>query len=89
MRAYALRRVLGLLPVLLAAVVLTFVANQFVPGDPIMTLLERPSGDAALEARLRAEYGLDRPLMATVRRRTSPASRAATSACRSGSRARR
>jgi ABC-type dipeptide/oligopeptide/nickel transport system permease component len=50
------------LPVLLAAVVLTFVANQFVPGDPIMTLLSDRSGDAALEARLRAEYGLDRPL---------------------------
>jgi len=61
-RAYALRRVLGLLPVLLTAVVLTFVANQFVPGDPIMTLLSDKSGDAALEARLRAEYGLDRPL---------------------------
>ena len=62
MRAYALRRVLGLLPVLATAVVLTFVANQFVPGDPIMTLLSDKSGDAALEARLRAEYGLDRPL---------------------------
>jgi ABC-type dipeptide/oligopeptide/nickel transport system permease component len=62
MRAYALRRVLGLLPVLLTAVVLTFAANQFVPGDPIMTLLSDKSGDAALEARLRAEYGLDRPL---------------------------
>jgi ABC-type dipeptide/oligopeptide/nickel transport system permease component len=61
-RAYALRRALGLLPVLFAAVVLTFVANQFVPGDPIMTLLSDRSGDAALAARLRAEYGLDRPL---------------------------
>jgi ABC-type dipeptide/oligopeptide/nickel transport system permease component len=61
-RRYALRRLLGLVPVLLAAVVLTFVANQFVPGDPIMTLLSDRSGDAALEARLRAEYGLDRPL---------------------------
>jgi ABC-type dipeptide/oligopeptide/nickel transport system permease component len=61
-RGYALRRVLGLLPVLLTAVVLTFVANQFVPGDPILTLLSDKSGDAALEARLRAEYGLDRPL---------------------------
>jgi ABC-type dipeptide/oligopeptide/nickel transport system permease component len=54
--------VLGLLPVLVTAIVLTFVANQFVPGDPILTLLSDKSGDAALEARLRAEYGLDRPL---------------------------
>lgn len=62
MRSYALRRALGLLPVLVAAIVLTFVANQFVPGDPITTLLSDRSGDTALEARLRAEYGLDRPL---------------------------
>jgi ABC-type dipeptide/oligopeptide/nickel transport system permease component len=62
MRAYALRRLLGLLPVLATAIVLTFVANQFVPGDPILTLLSDKSGDTALEARLRAEYGLDRPL---------------------------
>jgi ABC-type dipeptide/oligopeptide/nickel transport system permease component len=61
-KRYALRRVLGLLPVLVTAIVLTFVANQFVPGDPILTLLSDKSGDAALEARLRAEYGLDRPL---------------------------
>jgi ABC-type dipeptide/oligopeptide/nickel transport system permease component len=60
--AYALRRLLGLIPVLGVALVITFVANQFVPGDPIMTLLSDRSGDAALEARLRAEYGLDRPL---------------------------
>ena len=62
MKRYALRRVLGLLPVLFTAVVLTFVANQFVPGDPIMTLLSDKSADTALQARLRAEYGLDRPL---------------------------
>ena len=62
MKGYALRRALGLLPVLLTAVVLTFVANQFVPGDPITTLLSDRSGDVKLEARLRAEYGLDRPL---------------------------
>jgi ABC-type dipeptide/oligopeptide/nickel transport system permease component len=54
--------VLGLAPVLVAAIVLTFAANQFVPGDPIMTLLSDRSGDAALAAKLRAEYGLDRPL---------------------------
>jgi ABC-type dipeptide/oligopeptide/nickel transport system permease component len=61
-KGYALRRALGLLPVLLTAVILTFVANQFVPGDPITTLLSDRSGDVKLEARLRAEYGLDRPL---------------------------
>ena len=51
---YAVRRVLGLVPVLFSAVVLTFIANQFVPGDPIMVLLSDQSGDPVLEARLRA-----------------------------------
>ena len=59
---YAVARIFGLIPVLLVAVVVTFVAVQFVPGDPIMMLLSDQSGDPVLEARLRAEYGLDRPL---------------------------
>ena len=62
MLSYAAHRVLGLIPVLATAVVLTFIANQFVPGDPIMILLSDQSGDLVLEARLRADYGLDRPL---------------------------
>ena len=62
MLTYAVKRVLGLFPVLLVAVTLTFIANQFVPGDPIMALLSDQAGDPVLEARLRAEYGLDRPL---------------------------
>ena len=59
---YASKRILGLIPVLLVAIILTFIANQFVPGDPIMILLSDQSGDPVLEARLRTEYGLDRPL---------------------------
>jgi len=62
MGAFVVRRVLGLIPVLFVAVVLTFIANQFVPGDPIMILLSDQAGDPVLEARLRADYGLDRPL---------------------------
>lgn len=62
MLSYVVKRLLGLIPVLLAAVILTFLANQAVPGDPITGLLSDQSGDAALEARLRAAYGLDRPL---------------------------
>ena len=63
MSAYVLWRVIGLLPVLLIAVVLTFVATQFVPGDPIAVLLGNHAGDPVLEARLRADYGLDQPLV--------------------------
>lgn len=62
MARYALGRLAALVPVLVVAVVTTFGALQLVPGDPIVILLGDQSGDPALEARLRAEYGLDRPL---------------------------
>jgi len=62
MIGYAARRVFGLVPVLFLAVLLTFIANQFVPGDPVATLLGNHAGDPVLEARLRADYGLDQPL---------------------------
>lgn len=63
MIGYAIRRILGLLGVWMIAVIITFIAVQFVPGDPIMALLSDRSGDLELEARLRADYGLDRPLI--------------------------
>jgi ABC-type dipeptide/oligopeptide/nickel transport system permease component len=62
MLGYAVRRLLGLVPVVAVAVVVTFGALQFVPGDPILIMLGDQSGDPALEGRLRHEYGLDRPL---------------------------
>jgi len=63
MGRYALTRLIGLLPVLFLAILLTFIATQFVPGDPISTLLGDHAGDPVLEARLRADYGLDQPLV--------------------------
>jgi len=60
---YAARRLMGLLGVWFLAIVITFIAVQFVPGDPIMALLSDRSGDLELEARLRADYGLDRSLL--------------------------
>ena len=62
MAGYLTRRMGGLLLVWFVAVLVSFIALQFVPGDPIMALLSDHSGDAAMEARLRADYGLDRPL---------------------------
>lgn len=62
MTAYVLRRLLGLLPVLIAAVLLTFTANQLVPGDPITIMLGDQGGNVMLEKKLRSEYGLDRPI---------------------------
>ena len=63
MATYILRRLAALLPVLAAAIILTFVANQFVPGDPVMMMLGDQSADPALAGRLRREYGLDRPVI--------------------------
>jgi ABC-type dipeptide/oligopeptide/nickel transport system permease component len=63
MIGYALRRFAGLVVVWLVAVAVTFVAVQFVPGDPILAMLSDRSGDVELEARLRSAYGLDRPLL--------------------------
>ena len=62
MTAFLSKRLAALLLVWFVAVIVTFVAVQFVPGDPIMVLLSDHSGDQVMEARLRAEYGLDRPL---------------------------
>ncbi len=63
MLGYTIKRILALIPVLFVALVLTFTAIQFVPGDPILTLLSDQSGNKVLEQRLRAEYGLDRPVL--------------------------
>jgi ABC-type dipeptide/oligopeptide/nickel transport system permease component len=62
MIAFILRRVLGLLPILGVAVVVAFAATEALPGDPVMVMLSDHSSDEALAARLRAEYGLDRPI---------------------------
>jgi ABC-type dipeptide/oligopeptide/nickel transport system permease component len=62
MLRYAAQRLIGLVPVLLAAIVLTFAANQLMPGDPIQIMLSDHAGDPVLADRLRAEYGLTLPV---------------------------
>ena len=59
---FALRRSLGFIPVLLGVLVITFLAARALPGDPVGVMLSDHSGDLALAARLRHEYGLDRPM---------------------------
>jgi len=59
MRTYILRRLLQLIPTLIAISLLVFIVMRIIPGDPIIGLL----GDAYDEenaAALRKEYGLDR-----------------------------
>jgi peptide/nickel transport system permease protein len=62
MLRFILKRLVGLAPVIVAAVVVTFAALRALPGDPVAVMLSDHSADAAMAARLRAEYGLDRSL---------------------------
>ncbi len=62
MRTYIFRRLLQLMPTLLAITFLVFMAMRILPGDPLIGLL----GDAYDEENaqlLRQEYGLDRPML--------------------------
>jgi ABC-type dipeptide/oligopeptide/nickel transport system permease component len=59
---FLLRRLAELAGVLAVALVLTFVAIRFVPGDPILVMLGDQSANLELANSLRAQYGLDRPL---------------------------
>jgi peptide/nickel transport system permease protein len=60
-RAYLVKRLLGLLPVLLGVSVLVFLAMKLIPGDVTQTLLG-PMATEATVAQLRSSLGLDQPI---------------------------
>ncbi len=62
MARYALRRLLGALPTVVAASFLAFVIINLVPGGPFSGLEEGRFVPPEVIARLKAQYGLDRPL---------------------------
>jgi ABC-type dipeptide/oligopeptide/nickel transport system permease component len=57
------RRLGELVFVLAAVLVLAFAASRLMPGDPIGAMLSDRAGDKVLEQRLRAQYGLDAPVL--------------------------
>lgn len=59
MITYLARRILWIIPVLFTVSVLTFILMHAVPGGPWDSEKALPAG---VEARLNAEYGLDKPL---------------------------
>jgi peptide/nickel transport system permease protein len=62
MRVYLLRRLLEIIPTILAITFVVFVMMQSIPGDPVVALLgDTYSEETAAKARI--EYGLDRPIM--------------------------
>lgn len=61
MRTYVLRRLLQLVPLLLAVVVLTFALLKAAPGDYVTTLSADPQVPTATLEAMRHRFGLDRP----------------------------
>ncbi|MCK4356939.1 ABC transporter permease, partial [Candidatus Bipolaricaulota bacterium] len=58
---YILKRVLMMLPVLLAVTIIVFSILHLVPGDPVHLALGEMASQQAYD-RMRAELGLDKPL---------------------------
>jgi peptide/nickel transport system permease protein len=61
MRAYLVRRLLQLAPVVLLILVINFAIINLAPGDPVL-ILAGDSGNETYYAEMRAKYGLDRTL---------------------------
>ncbi|HSW10522.1 MAG TPA: ABC transporter permease [Bacillota bacterium] len=66
MRSYALKRVLLAIPTIIGVITLVFFALHLAPGDPVNMMLP-PDLDGPVReevvARIRAQYGLDQPLL--------------------------
>ena len=61
MVTYVVRRILGMIPVLVGITFLTFALVTFAPGDAIRIMLGSESVNVANVERLRRELGLDQP----------------------------
>ena len=61
MPTFVLRRLLQLVPLLLAVIMLTFVLLKLAPGDYLTTLADNPQVSAATLDAMRHRFGLDRP----------------------------
>lgn len=60
--AYTIRRLLHAIPLLLAVAVLNFVLIAAAPGDPLTALVGDFPAPPEYVAKIRVEYGLDRPI---------------------------
>lgn len=57
------RRILALIPTLIGVSVLSFSLIRFVPGDPVQVLIGERGASPDAVAQLRANFGLDKPLI--------------------------
>jgi len=62
MLRFVVWRLVMIVPVLAVVLAATFLATYALPGDPVMVMLGDHSSNEEMAARLRAEYGLDRPM---------------------------
>lgn len=62
MRSYLIRRLLSLIPLIIGVSLIVFLAINFIPGNPIRIMLGIEATEE-MEAELKAEYGLDQPLI--------------------------
>jgi peptide/nickel transport system permease protein len=62
MLKYVLKRILMLIPVILGIVFLVFFIMDLAPGDPVYQIVSENATDEEIAA-VRAEYGLDKPLL--------------------------
>ena len=62
MLRYACLRLALLVPVLLAASLIVFVLGRLAPGDPIALVLAEQQSHPDVVERIRAEFGLDKPV---------------------------
>lgn len=60
MRRYVIRRLIGLVPVLLGVIFVTMLTIELIPGDPVAIMLGENAREEQVEA-LRAHLGLDQP----------------------------
>ena len=63
MLKYIVKRLLIAVPVFLGITILVYVMSTLMPGDPVRMALQNPEATAEDIARLRAEFGLDRPVV--------------------------
>lgn len=60
---FIMLRIAGMLPVLFVTLVVTFLTIRALPGDPVIAMLGERAADEETAALLRAQYGLDQPLI--------------------------
>ena len=61
MLVYILRRIIYVIPIVIAVALVCFLLVHITPGDPLVAVLPADAS-AELAAQMRAAYGFDRPL---------------------------